>query len=879
MKTPVTDFWGKLRKDEDTDVVVAWHPLADHCADVAACAEALLTRTLLRRRLARLGGQDDLDDVQVARLCVLAALHDLGKFNQHFQNKGRIGASPRAGHVREVLWLFQDGRSEGERLLEALSAINLDEWAEDDVAFRLLVAAVAHHGRPIQVDNPGVAPEPRAWLAAHGLDPFAGVARLARDAAEWFPGALKKGRPFPRTAAFQHGFAGVVMLADWLGSDRSPERFPFSEESDTDRITFARGRAARALRESGVTTDDLREGVAGVVMWARFCDIAEPREIQAQILTLPTPRDESVVLLESETGSGKTEAALAHFFRLYVAGAVDGMYFALPTRTAATQMFKRVRDAVGRFFAPSPPPVVLAVPGYLAVDDARGKRLAGFEVLWKDDTDKTRSGLDLRHRGWAAEHPKRYLSAAIAVGTIDQALLSALMVDHAHLRATSLLRSLLVVDEVHASDAYMNRLLVEVLDHHRAAGGHALLMSATLGSEARDRLLDGRAHTPFEVARAEPYPRVTYRGPGGASSTLAPGAPGLPKKVEVTLHARMGDALAIARRALDAARGGARVLVVRNTVRGAVEAQEALESLGVEPALLFGVRGVVAPHHARYAKVDREALDAAIEARFGRGSAGGGCVCVATQTVQQSLDLDADFMITDLCPMDVLLQRIGRLFRHSRVRPNEYASPRCEVNVPEDDLVKYIHKDGKARGPHGIGRVYEDLRILRATWLLVRETPLLDIPSMNRELVEATTHRDALDAATPDDARWRKHRDCMRGVFYADRRIAEDNAIDRDVPFGDACFRDVKGERLSTRLGESDRVAEFAAGPMGPFGTRIERLNIPAHLAQGAGEDAAVANITERVGGFSFSFGELRFRYDRLGLRREEATIQNGVSA
>jgi CRISPR-associated endonuclease/helicase Cas3 len=846
---------------------------------VAACVEALLTRTLLRRRLARLGGQDDLDDVQVARLCVLAALHDIGKFNQHFQNKGRPGATPRAGHVREVLWLFQDGRSEGARLLEALSALNLGDWAEDDVAFRLLVAAVAHHGRPLPVDSPGVAPEPRAWQAAHGLDPFAGVARLARDAVAWFPDALKTGRSLPNTAAFQHGFAGVVMLADWLGSDRSPERFPFSEERGAGRIVFARERAARALRENGVATGELRARVAGPVTWARFCDIAEPREIQAQVLTLPTPPDASVVLLESETGSGKTEAALAHFFRLYVAGAVDGMYFALPTRTAATQMFKRVRDAVARFFAPAPPPVVLAVPGYLAVDDVHGQRLPGFEVLWKDDSDKTRGGLDVRHRGWAAEHPKRYLSAAIAVGTIDQALLSTLMVDHAHLRATSLLRSLLVVDEVHASDAYMNRLLVEVLDHHRAAGGHALLMSATLGSEARDRLLDGRARTPFEVARVEPYPRVTYRGPDGASCTLAAVSPGLPKKVEVTLHARMGDALAIARRAADAARGGARVLVVRNTVRGAVETQEALESLGVEPALRFGVRGIAAPHHARYAKVDREALDAAIEARFGKSASEGGCVCVATQTVQQSLDLDADFMITDLCPMDVLLQRVGRLFRHSRVRPNDYASPRCEVNVPEEDLVEYIHKDGKARGPHGIGRVYEDLRILRATWLLLRETPVLDIPAMNRGLVEATTHREALDIITPDDARWQKHRNCMLGVFYADRRIAEDNAIDRDVPFGEASFRSVEGERLSTRLGEGDRVAEFAAGPMGPFGIRIQRLNIPAHLAQGAGEEAEVANITERAGGFSFSFGELRFRYDRLGLRREESPIQNGVSA
>ena len=144
MEMPVgRAFWGKLHRDSDEGAYTAWHPLEDHCADVAACAEALLTRTLLRKRLAVLAGLNDLDDVTVARLCVFAALHDLGKFNQHFQNKGRLGATPRAGHVREVLWIFQDGRSEGERLLEALSVLNLGDWAEDDVAFRLLVAAVA----------------------------------------------------------------------------------------------------------------------------------------------------------------------------------------------------------------------------------------------------------------------------------------------------------------------------------------------------------------------------------------------------------------------------------------------------------------------------------------------------------------------------------------------------------------------------------------------------------------------------------------------------------------------------------------------------------------------------------------------------------------
>lgn len=863
-------FWGKL--EMDGDVVRAWHPLAHHCADVAACAEALLTRTLLGRRLARLAGRDALDEVTVARLCVLTALHDLGKFNQGFQNKGRPGALPRVGHVRELVPMFDgQGRAEATRFFEALAPLDLSSWGEDDIAWNILLAAVAHHGRPIPVDHPGVSFDPSLWTAGHGLDPFAGMRELVECAMRWFPQYRGAGAPLPTTAAFQHGFAGLVMLADWLGSDRG--HFSFSDSLDADRIARSRLAADLALRVSGIATGHLRDGV-GDVTWMRFCDVTHPRAMQSEMLTLPTPRDGSVVVLESETGSGKTEAALAHFFRLFAAGSVEGLYFALPTRTAATQLFRRVREAVERFFAGAAdaPPVVLAVPGYLEVDHARGQRLPAFETLWKDDSNRSRSAQELRHRGWAAENPKRYLAASIAVGTIDQALLSALTVDHGHLRATVLSRSLLVVDEVHASDAYMNRILRAVLVHHRAAGGHALLMSATLGSEARERLLDGHASTALHTAREIPYPRIAYVGSAGERFARTPDEAGLPKRVGVSTSPSIDDPEAIARRAVDAARRGARVLVVRNTVSGCLAVQRAVEALSPDRALLFSALGVIAPHHARYAKVDRDALDEAIEHWFGKGAPLGGRVCVATQTVQQSLDLDADVLLTDLCPMDVLLQRIGRLFRHTRARPEGFSSPQCEVYVPAQTLDAYLRRDGTAMGPHGMGTVYDDLRVLHATWDLLLREPTLDIPTMNRRLVEDTTHRDALAAATPDSPAWAKHGETMRGFVYAEHRLADDVIVDRSVVFGVASFRDLGDDRrVSTRLGEGDRLVEFPDGCQSPFGSRVYRLSIPAHLARGAGEDATAREVVAAEGGFTFRFGEHRFRYDRHGLHRDDA--------
>ena len=124
----------------------------------------------------------------------------------------------------------------------------------------------------------------------------------------------------------------------------------------------------------------------------------------------------------------------------------------------------------------------------------------------------------------------------------------------------------------------------------------------------------------------------------------------------------MRDRYAVAERALHAARDGAKVLVVRNTVGYAIATQQALEELASgdeDRALLFSCRGVPTLHYGRFAAVDRRLLDREVEGCLGKGRRAGGLVVVGTQTLEQSLDIDADFLMTDLCPVDVLLQRIG----------------------------------------------------------------------------------------------------------------------------------------------------------------------------------------------------------------------------
>jgi CRISPR-associated endonuclease/helicase Cas3 len=600
------------------------------------------------------------------------------------------------------------------------------------------------------------------------------------------------------------------------------------------------------------------------------------------MLDLESGERGSIAILEAETGSGKTEAALSYFARLFHAGLVDGMYFALPTHTAATQIYRRVCEARDHLFAEANrPPVVLAVPGYIEVDGASGQKLAPFRVLWNDDPAEER-----RYKGWAAEHPKRYLAGAIAVGTIDQVLLSSLVVSHAHMRSSALLRHLLVVDEVHASDAYMNRILEEVLDNHLHAGGHALLMSATLGAAARIRLLSvPKNHhdvsvPDLEEAVGKAYPMISVLRIGRGSEEIPIRTSGERKQVSIELAAEIESPDLVAARALSNAQAGARVIVVRNTVTGCIETQIALERMAAsEPVLLFSCGSVPAPHHSRYSRADRRLLDGALEASFGFERPPGGQVVVATQTVEQSLDLDCDLLISDLCPMDVLLQRVGRLHRHDRHRPAGFEHARVVVLAPTKDLVELLKSNGETHGINGLGSVYEDLRVIEATLRQLRDSPSILIPHDNRRLVEGGTHPKVLESLCKErGGPWLMHHQRVIGELLGQGLLGSLNVIQRGTPFGEDGYLFPSADlsrRIQTRLGEGDRLARFKHPQRSPFSTGVEitEVTIPYHLvAPGtpADEDNA-EDVRADENGFSFRFGLGRYTYNRLGLSKENA--------
>jgi CRISPR-associated endonuclease/helicase Cas3 len=734
------------------------------------------------------------------------------------------------------------------------------------------------------------------------------VERLGKAVRHWFPDAFRSGDLIPGAVGpFEHAFNGALTLADWIGSS-----FPFwnaEEDGEPDDlgalIARARWLAEDRLQKRALIAAPFQAAITDRPSFGGVLDDSSwtPRPVQSVTADRPVFEEGALTILESDTGSGKTEAALERFFHLYEKGAVDGLYFALPTRTAARQIYNRVERVVKRVFEAhdaDPPPVIQAVPGYIEADGVKGVPIDRFDVQWHDDMEEDLA----RERRWAAEQPKQYLAGSVVIGTVDQALLSALQTRYAHARGTALLRHFLVVDEVHASDMYMTQILNAVLDRHLSAGGHALLMSATLGTAARIAFSEkktGRQHVP-DVAEAKEagYPLVTHVSSERRAPDLQPTEPsGYRKVVEMEPNPVAGDPEAIAERAVQAARDGARVLVIRNRVEDCIDVQKAVEAklASDERDLLLQVHGTPAPHHSRFARADRSLLDDAIETAFGKDEPISGAVAVATQTVQMSLDLSASLMITDLCPVDVLLQRIGRLHRHGRdEHPEGYDIPRCVVLTPESrNMAEWIWTgrgdlQGMAvKGPHGLGTVYQDLRVIEATWRLVEpgdgdETVPWTIPDDNRTLVERGTNPHVLDRIMDEKMRqdnagvWQKHGDYLFGQNSAARLSAKNVCLRYDRPFINVTFPDDDINAAKTRLGLDDITVELPEAVPSPFlpdgPAVVRRFSIPRYWLRDRDDDTSLQDDLEVTGlvrnGPSLSFRLLgqSFLYDAFGLKR-----------
>jgi len=252
-----------------------------------------------------------------------------------------------------------------------------------------------------------------------------------------------------------------------------------------------------------------------------------------------------------------------------------------------------------------------------------------------------------------------------------------------------------------------------------------------------------------------------------------------------------------------------------------------------------------------------------------------GIVTVATQTVEQSLDIDADLLITDLCPMDVLLQRIGRLHRHNRDgRPLGYDHARCVVLTPENEdtaLVDSISREsGHGHAGPGLGSVYSDLRILEATRRALSDREEKDeaivIPTHNRTLVEEAVHSDIIGEMTAEDDRWERHERYLESESRIERIRARTTRIAFEKSYIDNTVKD----DTPTRLGLEDIMVTLTEEVETPLGKTTEQVTLSPYLfPQNVTPEDGVADPSPTPDGFRFSFEGEQFAYTTLGIQND----------
>jgi len=284
----------------------------------------------------------------------------------------------------------------------------------------------------------------------------------------------------------------------------------------------------------------------------------------------------------------------------------------------------------------------------------------------------------------------------------------------------------LIVDEVHAYDAYMYGLLGEVLKNQQACGGSAILLSATLPANQRRKLLETWASTGPDEA---PYPAL-WHATGGETLPKTVSEAQRPPRREVGIEClRLAEAFpdeALLERIVTAAENGALVAIVLNLVDNAQRLARLLRQRTTIEVDVF---------HARYRFADRQSKEAAVLKHYGRDAARTtGRILVATQVVEQSLDLDFDWMLTQICPVDLLFQRIGRLHRHVRERrPPGFGTPQCTV----------LSVDGDDYGAHKL--IYGNARVLWRTETLLARNDKLVFPEAYRDWIEQVYQRKDWD--------------------------------------------------------------------------------------------------------------------------------------
>lgn len=768
-------FWAKTTAEGNPGISVCDHMMI--VGRVARCIAETLPELLGRFHL------------QSSVVGVIAALHDLGKISPGFQRKCKawLGENNLVAVARNGCWDTAMESDHGKVSHAAIQAFLVEAGIDRKTAKFASAVLGAHHGRLTPPNDRGYRPPKLISDTASKVDWDAERMANAQEILDRFAESSASFVLSDDSPALWW-LAGLTSVADWIGSDErffSPERRAVEED-----VAFL---ARKALDAIGLIPPVINKNLSFESLFG-----FPPNDMQEKALaTIAGP---GVYVIEAPMGMGKTEAALGAAYQLMVAGKANGIYFALPTQATSNRIHLRMNEFMQRIAPDAPASRLIHSNSWLMQTAPELSPTA--TVTHGLATDDARTGRD-----WFSS-AKRALIAPFGVGTVDQALLGVVAAKHFFVRHFALAGKVVILDEIHSYDLYTGTLIDKLITTLEGLGCTVIILSATLTGKRRGQMVSCPEDMADEAER--PYPLITGRNEG---QQLEPVAATPPESRNVKVE--FISAERAAEEAIKLARNGGAVLWICNTVSAAQKQYRRFKELDFPVGLL----------HSRFPFWQREKLESEWMGRFGKnGTTRCGSILVATQVVEQSVDLDADLLISELAPTDMLLQRVGRLWRHER-RQRPVGAARICIVEESTSL-----EDFRTMNPQGIKKelgskalVYDPFILLR-TLEVWRKQQDVNIPEQIRSFIEATYEdRDC------EPESWQKLYEETYGKILTYRQMALTSSNIWQVALNDE-------EGVQTRLNEmptiplvlcqsiSNNEAVFVDGSRGQLGGDDYRL-------------------------------------------------------
>ena len=676
-----------------------YHPLWCHLLDTGAVCMSLLKCF------------GNVCEMPIKWIVFIVAMHDIGKADPEFQmhcDKGKCALEALGLPFTDNSNGFRHEARSGEFIYDYLRS---NGWGKH--AARIAqAAACGHHGNfhpELNCNKFDEWQNIRNELGAMIAD-IVGIRDEAFACVE-----------FSNASVTGTQLVGLMVLSDWIASN--DELFQFSQldinTAPGDYYKYAQDKALRAIERLQLNkVDNIVADARGMSFRDIWPDIKHPNPSQSALETACLSGiAPGLAIIEVPMGEGKTESAvyLSEYWRT-ISGRC-GTYIALPTMATSNQMHSRYEEFLTKQRPNGSAPRLVHGMAWL-MDDIAPE--SDSETSGEDSTEEMALARD-----WFRPS-KRALIAPEGVGTIDQALMAALNVKHGFLRLLGLSSKVLIIDEVHAYDEYMTTILERLLQWLRELRVPVIMLSATLSHRQKQRLINayGSKLPECDDPSKLSYPLITFAPfDSEVQSVKVKSQP--VRRIRLERHAGiLDDAEATADIAAKLVENGGCACVLLNTVK---QAQDVFKKLG--ESTFNGERYLF---HARFPAWRRNEIEKNVVNLFGKDGFGAGkrpkkAILVATQVVEQSLDLDFDVMITQIAPIDLLLQRAGRLWRHKEIGIPRYGLDEAmHILLPEDNSNEF-----------GVSKTIYGKSALLRTRAIVSDRKLFTLPDDFRPLIEA----------------------------------------------------------------------------------------------------------------------------------------------